>query len=128
EFLEGAKNAFESSEELQNVYYEAAGFDNNLPLPVNKEIEFLLHTEKLKINLQDITLEEEGDVDLNLKNKCNTFAIKAKGKKLGYIQVKYKDDNTVKIGLSALYEGKEEVKQSIISKILDLIKNIFKSK
>jgi hypothetical protein len=25
EFLEGAKNAFESSEELQNVYYEAAG-------------------------------------------------------------------------------------------------------
>src|SRR5690606_21320400 len=26
EFLEGAKNAFESSEELQNVYYEAAGF------------------------------------------------------------------------------------------------------
>jgi hypothetical protein len=128
EFLEGAKNAFESSEELQNVYYEAAGFDNNLPLPVNKEIEFLLHTEKLKINLQDITLEEEGDVDLNLKNKWNTFAIKAKGKKLGYIQVKYKDDNTVSIGLSALFEGKEEVKQSIISKILDLIKNIFKSK
>jgi hypothetical protein len=26
EFLEGAKNAFESSKELQNVYYEAAGF------------------------------------------------------------------------------------------------------
>ena len=26
EFLEGAKNAFESSEELQNVYYEALGF------------------------------------------------------------------------------------------------------
>jgi hypothetical protein len=30
EFLEGAKNAFESSEELQNVYYEAAGFSKQI--------------------------------------------------------------------------------------------------
>src|SRR5690606_15148831 len=33
EFLEGAKNAFESSEELQNVYYEALGFNNRLSIP-----------------------------------------------------------------------------------------------
>lgn len=30
EFLEGAKNAYESSEELQNVYYEALGFKQEL--------------------------------------------------------------------------------------------------
>jgi hypothetical protein len=30
EFLEGAKNAFESSKELQNVYYEAAGFSKQI--------------------------------------------------------------------------------------------------
>ena len=34
EFLEGAKNAFESSEELQNVYYEATGF---VPKMINRE-------------------------------------------------------------------------------------------
>lgn len=123
--LEGVE---QENPKLANAVYEAARFSNDLPLPINKEIEFLLHTEKLKINLQDITLEEEGNVDLNSKDKWNTFAITAKGKKLGYIQVKYKDDNTVKIGLSALYEGKEEVKQSIISKILDLINNLFKTK
>ena len=36
EFLEGAKNAFESNEELQNVYYEAAGFkgENSNPYDI----------------------------------------------------------------------------------------------
>lgn len=102
--------------------------NNNLPVVLNKEIEFLLHNEKLKINLQDITIEEEGNVDLTSKDKWNTFGIKAKGKKLGYIQVRYKDDNTVKVGLSALYEGKEDVKKSIIHKILNLINNLFKTK
>jgi hypothetical protein len=36
EFLEGAKNAFESSEELQNVYYEAVGFKQFQFEPLNK--------------------------------------------------------------------------------------------
>jgi hypothetical protein len=30
EFLEGAKNAYENSEELQNVYYEASGFSKQI--------------------------------------------------------------------------------------------------
>lgn len=100
----------------------------------NKEIEFLLHSEKLRINLNEITLEEEGDIDLNLKDKWNTFAIKAQGKKLGYIQVLSKDNNTVKIGLSALYEGDKEDKntkkneKNIIAKLIELITKLFKNK
>jgi hypothetical protein len=53
EFLEGAKNAFESSEELQNVYYEAAGLKKvyhgskttekyfEYKIPVNKGVDSL---------------------------------------------------------------------------------------
>ena len=37
EFLEGAKNAFESSEELQNVYYEALGFDIDATITTKKQ-------------------------------------------------------------------------------------------
>ena len=38
EFLEGAKNAFESSEELQNVYYEATGFTEKTDYKKEKDI------------------------------------------------------------------------------------------
>ena len=50
EFLEGAKNAFESSEELQNVYYEAVRF--------NKTLEFY-EGDNLKIDDKTYTISEK---------------------------------------------------------------------
>ena len=123
----GVEELFESDTELANQVYETLGFKSTIAVP-DKEIEFFLRDEKLKINLKDITLEEEGDIDLNVQNKTNTFIITAKDKKLGFIQVQRKDDNTVKIALSGLFKGKEVIKKSIIEKVLELINNIFKSK
>lgn len=123
----GVSELFESDPELANQVYETLGFKSTIAVP-DKEIEFFLRYEKLKINLKDITLEEEGDIDLNVQNKTNTFIITAKGHKLGFIQVQRKDDSTVKIALSGLFKGKEVIKKSIIEKVLELINNIFKSK
>ncbi len=55
EFLEGAKNAFESSEELQNVYYEALGFSNKQELEnLKKEFSsFSNIRDKFKGDLKD---------------------------------------------------------------------------
>ena len=67
----GVQELFESNPELANQVYEALGFNEQVINVPNKEVEFLLHSEKLKINLNEITLEEEGEIDLNLKNKWN---------------------------------------------------------
>jgi hypothetical protein len=62
EFLEGAKNAFESSEELQNVYYEALGFTG---MDINPRKNYLLSKEYK--NFGWLSEKEKTDY-LNLQN------------------------------------------------------------
>lgn len=58
EFLEGAKSAFESSEELQNVYYEASGVGQNIKTKKTGLLDYFLNVKKDSVFQELIQIAE----------------------------------------------------------------------
>jgi sulfur carrier protein ThiS len=71
EFLEGAKNAFESSKELQNVYYEAAEFRSDRDTTVRNSI-VQAYKNKTTISLKTSLLEDLLEFDRTKNEKFYT--------------------------------------------------------